>query len=118
MAERPLQWQALRAALDPALGSEQAGDRPVLIVSHESINIALPIVTVLPMTTHRPGRRVYSTEVLLPAGMAGQPQDSIVMAHQIRTISKERLRRSYGWLLDEDLREQIRAAMRVHLDLE
>jgi mRNA interferase MazF len=111
------QWHLFRAYLDPVIGAEQAGERPVLIVSHEAINEALPIVTVLPLTARKPGRRIYSTEVLLEAGKAGQPQDSIVMAHQIRTISKQRLREPYGVLEDETLREQIRRAMRTHLDL-
>jgi mRNA-degrading endonuclease toxin of MazEF toxin-antitoxin module len=50
--------------------------------------------------------------------MINPPYDSIVMAHQIRTIAKERLRRSYGWLEDETFQEKVRAAMRVYLDLE
>src|SRR2546423_7762734 len=108
----PFQWQVVRARLDPVEGSEQAGERPVLIVSHEAINSALPIVTALPMTSNRPGRRIYSTEVLLPAAEAGQPVDSIVMAHQVRTLGKIRLVSTYGRLDDEELREQVRQALR------
>jgi len=90
-----------------------------LIVSHEAINAALPIVTVLPLTSYREGRREYSTEVLISASEAGLSHDSIVMAHQIRTLAKERLDRHYGELTtDEDLREQVRQAMCIHLDLE
>jgi mRNA interferase MazF len=118
MTAEGFQWTVFHANLDPALGSEQAGQRPVLVVSNEILNEALPIVTVLPLTSHRPERRVYSTEVLLPAGAAGQPADSIVMAHQIRTISKERLRAPYGRLSDPSLRRAIQAAMHLHLDLE
>jgi mRNA interferase MazF len=118
MIRSPLQWQVVTAVLDPARGSEQTGERPVLIVSREALNAVLPIVIVLPLTTYRAGRRVYATEVLLPAGAAGQPNDSIVMAHQVRFIARERLRRDYGWLTDEGLRERVRQAMRVHLDLE
>ena len=102
----------------PWEGSEQAGERPVLIVSNEPINRALPIVTVLPMTWRHPYRRVYSTEVLLPEGDAGQPNESIIMAHQVRTVSKDRLVRSYGWVQNEELRDKVRDAMRVHLDLD
>src|SRR5436309_78289 len=100
----PFQWQVVRADLDPARGSEQAGRRPVLVVSHESCNLLLPVVTVLPITTHRAGQRVYWNEVLIPAGQAGLPSDSIVMALQIRTISKDRMQHSYGWLTDARLR--------------
>ena len=118
MVDPPFQWQVVRADLDPVRGSEQAGERPVLIVSHEAISRSLTIVTVLPITTRRAGRRVYSTEALLPAGVAGLPHESIAMAHQVRTISKERLLRTCGWLDDEALRQRVRAAMRVHLDME
>jgi mRNA interferase MazF len=88
------------------------------VVSREVINQALPIVAVLPLTACRPGRRVYSTEVLLPAGSAGQPRDSIVMAHQVRTISSRRLGTRYGELNDHGLRTAVRQAMRTYLDLE
>jgi mRNA-degrading endonuclease toxin of MazEF toxin-antitoxin module len=54
----------------------------------------------------------------VPAGAAGQPTDSIVRAHQIRTISKERLRAPYGRLADPALQQAIRVAMRLYLDLE
>lgn len=118
MTQEPFQWQLFRADLNPTVGSEQAGIRPVLVVSNEIMNEVLPIVTVLPLTTHKPGRRVYSTEVLLPAGVAGQPVDSIAMAHQIRTISKKRLHRPYGWLTDSGLQAEVRAAVLLYLDLE
>jgi len=118
VTEAALQWQVFRADLDPVTGSEQAGTRPVLVVSRESINSALPIVGVLPLTTRKPGRRVYSTEVLLPAGTAGQPEDSIVMAHQLRTVSTHRLGEPYGELDDPELRSAVRRAMKVYLDLE
>jgi mRNA interferase MazF len=104
--------------LDPTVGSEQAGRRPVLIVSREVANVALPVVTALPVTSHRQGRRVYPNEALLPAGTAGLDRDSVVMAHQIRAISKQRLSALLGRVDDEKLRATVRAAVRVQLDLE
>ncbi len=118
MTAGPFQWGVFRAVLDPVIGSEQAGVRPVLVVSNEIMNEALPIVAVLPITSAKPGRRIYSTEVLLPAGVAGQPMDSIVLGHQIRTISKQRLQAAYGYLDDQDLRRAVQVAIRLYLDLE
>jgi len=112
-----MQWRVFRARLDPAEGSEQAGARPVLVVSREVINQSLPIVGVVPLTRRKPGRRIYSTEVLLPAGTAGQPEDSLAMAHQLRTISRRRLGSPHGELTDSDLRDAVRRAIRVYLDL-
>ncbi|MDQ7841995.1 MAG: type II toxin-antitoxin system PemK/MazF family toxin [bacterium] len=112
----PLQWAVAEADLNPARGSEQRGTRPVLIVSSEAFNQAMPNVTVLPLTsTHR---RLYPAEVLLPGGEAGQPQDSIIMAHQIRTISKARLKGLTGYLRDPTLRHRVQQAIRDHLDLD
>jgi mRNA interferase MazF len=118
MKSTAFQWRVFRADLNPVVGSEQAGTRPVLVVSREAINRSLPIVAILPLTTYRPGRRIYATEVLLPAGAAGQPDDSIVMAHQVRTISTRRLKEVYGELVSSDLRNSVRRAMQMFLDLE
>ena len=111
----PLQWAFYQAALDPVLGSEQRGVRPVLVVSNEPFNQGMTNVTVLPLTSTQ--RRLYPSEVLLPAGAAGQPLDSIVMAHQVRTISKQRLRQQIGQLDEESLREAVREALREHFEL-
>lgn len=106
------------AFLDPVQGSEQAGTRPVLVVSRESINQALPVWAVLPMTTLKAGRRVYPTEVLVPAGTAGLPHDSLVLAHQVRTVARSRLVRHCGSLETPELRARVAGAMRLFLDLD
>lgn len=110
------QWAVMEANLDPAAGAEQKGTRPVLIVSNEEFNQAMPNVTVLPLTSTQ--RRSYPSEVLLAEGKAGQPLPSIVMAHQIRTISKQRLGKLLGYLDDSELRNKVQGAMREHLNLD
>ena len=117
MSPSSIQWTVFRARLDPTEGSEQAGTRPVLVVSREVINQALPIVGVVPLTRRKHGRRIYSTEVLLPAGAAGQPEDSIAMVHQLRTIARHRLGGPYGELMDTGLRDAVREALRIYLDM-
>ncbi len=110
------QWSVFEADLDPVSGAEQRGRRPVLVVSNEEFNQAMPNVTVLPLTSTR--RRLYPSEVLLAEGAAGQHHTSIVMGHQIRTISRQRLGRILGRLEDAELRLAIHAAIREHLDIE
>ena len=117
MINPPYQWQLVRVQFDPVRGSEQAGVRPALIISEESYNTRLTVITVLPVTTFKPGRRIHATEAVLPANAAGQPNELVVMAHQVRAISKERLLTSYGYLNDEALHEQVRAALKTYLDL-
>lgn len=112
------QWDIFLAELDPVLGSEQAGTRPVLVISREAVHGPLPIVAVLPLTSHKSGRRIYATEVPLSKGTAGLPADSLVLSHQIRTASRSRLTKRYGSISDPAIREQIQRAMRIFLDLE
>ena len=110
------QWAIMEADLDPVAGAEQKGTRPVLVVSNEEFNQAMPNVTVLPLTSTK--RRLYPAEILLPQGKAGQPLDSIIMVHQIRTISKQRLRGLIGYLEGSQLREEVCMAIKEHLDIE
>lgn len=111
-----LQWAVMQANLDPAIGTEQKGTRPVVIISNEDYNQTIPNVTVLPLTSTK--RRLYPSEVFLPQGKAGQPLDSIIMAHQIRTISKQRLKGLLGYLEDPQLRKEVCAAIKAHLGLD
>jgi mRNA interferase MazF len=110
------QWAVYEANLDPVTGAEQKGRRPVLVVSNEEFNRIMPNVTVLPLTSTQ--RRLYPSEVLLPEGKAGQSLTSIVMAHQIRTISKQRLGKLLGFLDDTQLQHEIHKAIKEHLDME
>lgn len=112
------QWGIYRANLNPIRGSEQGGTRPVLVVSGEAINLALPIVGICPLTSLKPGRRIYSTEVLIPAGEGGLSLDSLVMTHQIRTLAKERLANRLGSLESDALKEAVKVALGIFLDLE
>lgn len=109
------QWQVVQALLDPVRGSEQGGLRPVLVVSNEAFNQAIPNLSVLPLTTAR--RPLYPSEVLISQGVAGVTRDSIVMAHQVRTISRTRLRRTLGYVEDAELRGAIAQAIKEHFDL-
>lgn len=109
-------WAVIEAALDPVRGGEQKGKRPVLVVSNEEFNQAMPNVTVAPLTSTR--RRLYPSEVFIPKDKAGQPLDSIIMIHQVRTISKQRLGLLLGYLEDPELQIEVQAAMRDHLDLD
>jgi mRNA interferase MazF len=83
------QWHIFMASLDPVTGSEQAGTRPVLVISRKSRNQLLPVVNVVPLTSRKSSaRRIYPNEVLLSAGMAGLSADPIALCYQIRTLDK------------------------------
>lgn len=112
-----LKWKIFWAILDPVQGSEQAGQRPVLIISNDIVNESLPVVTVLPLTTLKPGRTVYPTEAKLDAKENGLAENSLAMAHQIRTISKSRLDNQCGEITLQTVKESVEQALRTHLEL-
>jgi len=112
------QWHIFLASLDPTRGAEQAGNRPVLVISRERINQLLPVINVIPLTSRKSTERViYPNEVLLPSGVAGLRVDSIALCYQIRTLDKSRLGRDWGELDDANLRRKILEAIWFQLDM-
>ncbi len=112
------QWHIFVASLDPTTGAEQAGTRPVMVVSRESSNQSLPVVNVIPVTSRKSlSRIIYRNEVLLPAGTAGLRVDSIALCYQVRTLDKNRLERVLGAVQDIGLRLKLQEAIRFQLDL-
>ena len=103
------------AQLSPTLGSEQAGTRPVVVVSRDAINQASPVVLIVPCTSFR-GQRIYPSQVLLQAPVGGLDQDSVAMAEQVRAIDKQRLGRLRGGLTRAAMRQMDRALL-IALDL-
>jgi mRNA interferase MazF len=113
-------WEIYWVDLEPHVGHEQGGDRrPAIVVSNDGFNGTFDVVTVLPLTK-REGkkRRVYPFEVLLPSDVVGTGFESIVMPHQIRTISKMRLAERIAILRDESLQLSIENRVLEHLGIE
>ena len=110
-------WDIRFCSLDPTQGSEQRGTRPVLVVSNDAVNHALPVSTVLPFSSLKPGGKVYPTEVLLTTEMTGLPNDSVAMVQQVRTVAHSRLERLSGRLESETAREQILEAIRMYFEV-
>jgi mRNA interferase MazF len=108
--------EVFAARLDPAEGSEQAGVRPVVIVSRNAINDASPVVVVVPLTSSKRGRRLYPSHVAIRASDGGLRVDSVALAEQVRAISKTRLGDLWGALSETAMRRIDRALM-ITLDL-
>ena len=110
-------WDIRFCALDPTQGSEQRGTRPVLVVSNDAVNHALPVSTVLPLSSLKPGDKVYPTEVLITSEISGLPNDSVAMVQQVRTVAHSRLEKLSGRLEDSNAREQILNAIRMYFEV-
>ena len=92
------------ADLDPVMGSEQGGVRPVLIVQ----NRFSPTVICAAMTS-RLGKHDLPTHVWIAAQESGLERDSLVLCEQIRTLEKRRLRAKAGHVQGLSLRRVNRA---------
>ncbi len=64
-------WTIWIADLDPVIGAEQGRTRPVLVISATDVNKILNVVNIIPITSRKPGRKIYPNEVLLEAGKYG-----------------------------------------------
>lgn len=76
------------ADLDPGVGSEQKGRRPVLILQNNVGNRFSPTVIIAPITSYVQKNRL-PTHVLITEEISGLGRDSVVLLEQIRTIDKK-----------------------------
>ncbi len=100
-----------RADLDPVVGSEQGGVRPVLIIQNDTGNLYSPTVIVAAITgrNKKPNMPVH---VAITAGESGLPMDSVVLTEQVRTLEKSRLTDYLGRLTDSAMARIDRALER------
>ncbi len=103
------------ADLDPVVGSEQGGLRPVLIVQNDVGNRYSPTVIAAAITSRMSKTRL-PTHIDVYAGRTGLMRDSIVLLEQLRTLDKRRLREKMGHF-DDALMQEIDVALGVSLGL-
>lgn len=77
------------AELNPVIGSEQGGIRPVLIISNNIGNRHSPTVIVAAITSRQTKSKLPTHYYL--EGVEGLPDDSIILLEQLRTLDKKRL---------------------------
>jgi mRNA interferase MazF len=88
------QGEIWNANLNPSQGSEQAGFRPVVIISGNLLNTHLPIVIVMPLTSKI--KNYKGNPVIAPSKTNGLKQPSEILVFHIRSISKDRLTQKIG----------------------
>ncbi len=83
------------ANLEPVVGSEQGGIRPVVILQNNVGNKHSPTIIAAPVTTKREPNYL-PIHVFLFAANSGLPQNSCVLLEQIRVLDKARLIEKIG----------------------
>ena len=110
-----LRGEIVIADLEPTIGSEQRGIRPVLIIQNNTFNIYSPTTIIAPLSSKKPTKR-YLTSIEVSKRDSGLNKDSTILLNQIRTIDKKRIVRKIGQL-DSGIMKRVDSAIKVSLDL-
>lgn len=94
--------------LNPVIGTEQAGIRPVIILQINRANAVSPHTIIVPFTT-KIHRAFLPSHVFVPVGVGGLTQDSVVLCEQVRVIDKRRIIKVLGHLEEGYMKEIGRA---------
>ena len=105
-----LRGEVYWADLNPVRGREQAGLRPVLILSHDLFNRKSETVIAMAITS-KPQNAGFPLTMALPPGML--PKPSWVKISQIRTISVDRLGKRIAALGPETLDQLIHGLLEL-----
>jgi len=103
------------ADLSPVVGSEQGGVRPVLIVQNDVGNKHSPTVIAAAVTSQI-NKAKLPTHIELDAEVYGLAKDSVILAEQVRTIDKKRLREKIGHI-DNDVMQKVDDALSISFGL-
>ena len=98
--------------VEPVVGSEQKGRRPVIVIQNDTGNKYSPTTIVAYITTQK--KHGLPTHVVLHSNILRRA--STAMLEQIRTVSKNRLNTYLGTLTDAEM-QKIDRALRISLNL-
>ena len=105
----PNNWRYLRgdiyyADMEPHIGSEQGGTRPVVVLQNDVGNRYAPTLIVATVTSRTEKKRYQPTHVLIAHNTAFE-KPSVVQLEQIFTIDKSRVQRFLGRLTQDEMQE-------------
>lgn len=103
------------ADLNPVVGSEQGGARPVLVVQNDVGNRFSPTVIVAAITSQI-GKAKLPTHVEVSGTETMLEMDSVVLLEQVRTIDKQRLKDKVTHLSDE-IMKRVDTALSISVGL-
>ncbi len=103
------------AQLNPVVGSEQGGTRPVLIIQNDIGNQYSP-TTIVAAITSQIAKAKLPTHVEVGSDKTGLERDSVILTEQVRTIDKSRLQQKVAFL-DAETMERVDRAIEISLGL-
>lgn len=103
------------ADLSPVVGSEQGGIRPVLIIQNDIGNKYSPTVIAAAITSQT-NKTKLPTHIEISSEGLGLNKNSVILAEQIRTIDKSRLKEKIGHI-DGNIMKKVNNALGVSFGL-
>jgi len=107
---RILRGEVVWANLDPTGGHEQAGRRPILVISHNIFNERSGTIIGIALSS-QPQRAGFP--LTLELGSKDLPKKSWAKISQIRTLSTERIGRRIGRVSAEELEQIIEGLIEI-----
>ena len=116
----PKNWRYIRgdiyyANMEPHVGSEQGGERPVVVLQNDMGNKHSSTLIIATLTSKVDKKLNLPTHVLLDQN-PGLKVPSIVQLEQIFTIDKRRVQRFAGQTRSEEM-DRIEAALKISLGM-
>jgi len=106
------------ADLGTGQGHEQAGQRPVLVVSDDAFNSGLSgLVMVGPLTSKVKKSKKIRAHIFIDPPEGGLKTPSVILCDQLRTISKDRLGQAPWGTVSTATLADVETALRVLLGL-
>ena len=103
--------------LNPVQGREQSGQRPVLVISTNEINVLPLVITVIVGTKGDNIHRDYPTNVRVATTDSGLPMETVFLCFQIRSLDRNRFPNTPAGRITEKVMLQIDNAVRYCLGL-
>mgnify|MGYP003396072142 CR=1 FL=1 len=103
--------------LNPVQGREQSGQRPVLVISSNSINRLPLVVTVVVGTKGTNITRDYPTNVRVSVADSGLPIETVFLCFQMRSLDPSRFPSTPAGKVSGKVLQQIENALRHCLEL-
>lgn len=103
--------------LNPVQGREQAGERPVLVLSIDSINQLPLVVTVVVGTKGTNIRRDYPTNIRVSPFESGLPMETVFLCFQLRSLDSRRFSAEPVGRLSDTKMLEVEATVRYCLGL-
>lgn len=108
MEARIRRYDIVQADLSGAVGSEQGGIRPVLIIQNNKGNLYSTTTIIMPFSTQIKNLEQPTHTLIKKSAGTGLKKDSVLLGEQVRVISSQRIIKKIGVVTNKKERKEIR----------